>query len=162
MKDESVTRVWNNQRVCWERLKGEKRTAERRVGKGTLNPKPKTLLPVPNTPFARSQHASPAFSTRARSTHPSRNQHVQHSRGRSQPYACQPSEQWMLHSSLCLHSPCTCEPGSISVMFPKSSQVQVLRALSHSPIAGSVAIAPVEVVSRGGLKYQYIIPKGPD
>ena len=38
MKGESVTRVGSNQRVCWKRLKGEWRTAERRVGNG--DPKP--------------------------------------------------------------------------------------------------------------------------
>ena len=38
MKGKSVTRVGSNQRVCWERLNGELRTAERRVGNG--DPKP--------------------------------------------------------------------------------------------------------------------------
>ena len=40
---------------------------------------PTRSLPVPNTPLGRSQHAPPAFSTRARSTHPSCNQHDSHS-----------------------------------------------------------------------------------
>ena len=57
MKSESVTRVGSNQRVCWERLKGESRTAERCV-----NPKPSCpfqtrLSLAPNTPPQHSQHA---------------------------------------------------------------------------------------------------------
>ena len=40
MKGESVTRVGSNQRVCWERRKGESRTAERRVGNGGPKPEP--------------------------------------------------------------------------------------------------------------------------
>ena len=47
MKGESVTRVGSNQRVCWERLKRESRTAERRVGNGDPKPYTLTLNPRP-------------------------------------------------------------------------------------------------------------------
>ena len=125
MKGESVTRVGSNQRVCWERLKGESRTDERRVGNGTLKPRNyatllvalacfKTpVLPstnrcgeerVPNTPFALSQHASPASSTCARSTHPSRNQHVQHSAMTQ----CACRVHFRCSWKLCYAAGCTC------------------------------------------------------
>ena len=47
MNSESVSRVGSNQRVCWERLEGELRTAERRVGNGDPKPYTLTLSPKP-------------------------------------------------------------------------------------------------------------------